>query len=73
MAGGLRWCDFDAEDEPAVTLVHKDCGGEVGSGPTCPQCGGALNPRRIRLVFSDAFVAEREARRGPTAAAQAET
>ncbi len=72
-AWGLRWCDFGAEDEPAIRLIHKDCGGEVGSAPTCPQCGGALTARRIRVVFSDAFVAEREARRAPTAAGQAET
>lgn len=72
-AWGLRWCDLDAEDEPAIRLIHKDCGAEIGSGSTCPQCGGPLDARRVRVMFSDAFVAEREARRAPAMTVKAAT
>lgn len=62
-AWGLRWCGFDRDGEPAVRLIHTTCGGEVGSAPICCHCGETLKPRDIRAAFSDAFTAEREARR----------
>jgi DNA-binding HxlR family transcriptional regulator len=62
-AWGLRWCGFDRDAEPAVRLIHTTCGGEVGSAPICRHCGETLKPQDIRVAFSDAFAAEREARR----------
>lgn len=72
-AWGLQWCGLDAADEPAVRLIHKECGAEVGSAPTCPQCGGALSARSLRVMVSDGFAAERRARQGPATAGKAAT
>lgn len=62
-AWGLRWGGLDPADEPAVKLIHAGCGGEVGSTQICGHCGEPLHPRNLTIVFSDAFAAEREARR----------
>lgn len=61
-AWGLRWCDLDPTDEPAVKLFHTTCGGEIGSAPICLQCGEPVQPRDIMARLSDGFAAEREAR-----------
>jgi DNA-binding HxlR family transcriptional regulator len=72
-AWGLRWCGLDPADEPAVKLIHTACGGEVGSTPICGHCGEPLHPRTITAMFSDAFAAEREARRASFASGKPAT
>ena len=62
-AWGLKWGGLDPADEPAVKLIHTACGGKVGSTPICGHCGEPLYPRAITAMVSDAFTAEREARR----------
>lgn len=62
-AWGLKWGGLDPADEPAVRLIHTACGGEVGSTPVCGHCGEPLHPTTITAMVSDAFAAEREARR----------
>lgn len=63
-AWGLRWCGLGA-DEPAVRLIHRTCGQEVGLSPICPHCREPLQPRDIKVALSDAFAKEREAKRSP--------
>jgi Predicted transcriptional regulators len=62
-AWGLRWCGLDPNAEPAVKRIHIPCGAEVGSSTICERCGDPLQPNAIAVTFSDAFAAEREARR----------
>jgi DNA-binding HxlR family transcriptional regulator len=67
-AWGLRWGGLDPAGEPAVMLVHGGCGGAIEAGPQCRECGEVLEPRDISASLSDAFAAEREARRASLAA-----
>lgn len=70
-AWGLHWCGLDGEDEPAVRLIHKDCGAEVGFAAACPKCGGALSAWSLKATLSDGFAAERKARQPPAPAGAA--
>ncbi|MBK8175305.1 MAG: helix-turn-helix transcriptional regulator [Rhodospirillales bacterium] len=59
---GLRWGNLDPAGEPAVRLVHRECGGEVDAAPVCIRCGAAVPPRDVAAVFGYDFAAERDAR-----------
>ena len=61
-AWGLRWGGLDPTT-PATTLVHRGCGGRVQVGPVCEGCGQPLHAHEITATLSDAFAAERDARR----------
>ncbi|MBL8661016.1 MAG: helix-turn-helix transcriptional regulator [Rhodospirillales bacterium] len=72
-AWGLRWYGPDPAVGPAVQLIHTVCGGEVGSASICVHCGEPLHARTVEAKFSDAYAAEREARRASSASAKPAT
>lgn len=62
-AWGERWGGFTSHTEPAIKIVHRRCGHDVGLELRCPSCGEAFGPHDVTVTLGRAFASEREARR----------
>lgn len=62
-AWGRKWGDFDSAAEPAVSIIHRQCGHEIGIRLNCPSCHESFGPKDVSIKFGHAFAAERQARR----------
>lgn len=60
---GEKWGGFAADAEPAVTIVHRQCGHEISIAPRCPSCTESIGARDATVTLGDAFAAERRERR----------
>jgi len=60
---GEKWGGFEQGAEPALVIVHRQCGHETGLKLSCPSCGEPFGPRDARVALGDDFAAERKARR----------
>lgn len=64
-AWGEKWFRLPGE-EMATDFLHKPCGHSAGLGPLCDHCGELLNFQDLSARRSEAWSAEREARRAKT-------
>lgn len=48
MAWGDRWMAEEAG--PPILIQHTSCGHTIAPELHCPECGGALTPRNVRLL-----------------------
>ncbi len=49
--------------EPALVIVHKDCGRETGLKARCEACDKPFGAKEATATLGRAFAAERQARR----------
>ena len=61
-AWGETWCKSQ-EEGLAVVYTHKTCGEPAGLGPLCGHCGELLRRDELISEQSEAYAAERKARR----------
>lgn len=61
-AWGETWCK-SPEEGLAVVYTHKTCGELAGLGPLCQHCGELLRREELISEQSEAYAAERQARR----------
>ena len=61
-AWGETWCKAP-EEGLAVVYTHKICGEPAGLGPLCAHCGESLRRDELISQQSEAYAAERQARR----------
>ncbi|MFL1526755.1 winged helix-turn-helix transcriptional regulator [Pseudomonas sp. O230] len=61
-AWGETWCKSQ-EEGLAVVYTHKTCGEPAGLGPLCGHCGELLRRDELISEQSEAYAAERQARR----------
>jgi DNA-binding HxlR family transcriptional regulator len=54
----MQWGDrhLDREGAPAITLIHKGCGGEIDDHRICERCGGRMCARDARPVYREDLV-----------------
>ena len=54
----MQWGDrhLDREGAPAMTLIHKTCGGEIDDHRICERCGERMGPRDARPVYREDLV-----------------
>jgi DNA-binding HxlR family transcriptional regulator len=54
----MQWGDrhLDREGAPAMTLIHKDCGGEIDDHRICDRCEERMGPRDARVVYREDLV-----------------
>lgn len=62
-AWGMKYCDHAPGDEPAVHLIHKPTGAVVDENWSIPQDEWPFDLDVLEGRLSDAFAAEREAKR----------
>ncbi|CAN7205216.1 helix-turn-helix transcriptional regulator [Bosea sp. LjRoot90] len=60
---GERWGGFDANDQPAIEVVHCGCGQATGLTLTCSACNQPFGARDARAVIGETFAVERAERR----------
>ncbi|WP_342642383.1 winged helix-turn-helix transcriptional regulator [Rhodoligotrophos ferricapiens] len=62
-AWGERWDRGSGTREPAVMLIHRQCGHPTGMALACPSCGGHFGLGDVEVKLSPFFTREREERR----------
>lgn len=62
-AWGEKWGGTSDLPEPALTIVHRNCGHETGLAMNCPACGEPFGPRDVSVTLGHDFAMERQARR----------
>lgn len=60
---GEKWGGFRKGAKPALVIVHKACGCEIGLKLRCPSCNEPFGPRDAAVTLGDNFASERLARR----------
>lgn len=60
---GETWGGQPLEAEPALTIAHRDCGGEVGVTVRCSACDDEVEARAATVTMGPDYSAERQARR----------
>ncbi len=61
-AWGEKWGAFKPGAEPALVIVHRQCGQETGLKLSCPSCGERFGPKDTAVALGNRFAAERRAR-----------
>lgn len=61
-AWGEKWGGFRPKDEPALTIIHRNCGHEIGLELVCPSCAKPFGPRDTTAVMGSRFTKERKKR-----------
>lgn len=59
---GEKWGAFKQGAEPALVIVHRQCGQETGLKLSCPSCGEPFGPKDTAVALGNRFAAERRAR-----------
>lgn len=62
-AWGEKWGGFKRGGEPALVIVHKDCGKRTGLKVRCEACDEPFGAKEAAVTLSPRFAAERAARR----------
>ena len=60
---GEKWSGLKDGAEPALVIVHRQCGHETRLELRCPECGEPFGPRDALVTLGAGFAAERQARR----------
>ena len=60
---GEKWGGFEPTAEPALVIVHRQCGQETGLELVCPSCDESFGPMDATVTLGRSFKAERRARR----------
>jgi DNA-binding HxlR family transcriptional regulator len=60
---GESWSGSDANDQPAIEVVHCGCGHATGLTLTCSACDEPFGAHDARAVIGETFAMEREERR----------
>ncbi len=61
-AWGTKWSGLDPDEEPAMKIVHKDCGGQIGSITVCSTCREPFTGKDLQVTLGKRFAAERARR-----------
>lgn len=57
-----KWGGFEQGAEPALVIVHRQCGRETGLKLNCPSCGEPFGPKDAIVTLGNGFAMERRAR-----------
>lgn len=63
-AWGERWESTSTTEEPALTIVHRNCNHRIGLDVICTSCGERVEAKTARFSLGAKFAAERRARGG---------